>query len=136
MRPVELVSDPEFLTEAAVPPAHAPLDSDTALLCCAVRWGSGKTFSFDTTLERIISVVTEFEAQIPSGKTHTTSVAVAGASTTDIASATLSTLGDLLVTVTARVAAVGRVLVVFKNEADVDASLPSGILRVAVTKFG
>ena len=40
----------------------------------------------------------QFEAQIPSGKTHTTSVAVAGAATADIASATLSTLGDQLVT--------------------------------------
>ena len=39
-------------------------------------------------------------------------------------------------TVTARVAAAGRVLVVFKNEAEVDANLPSGTLRVAVTKFG
>ena len=102
----------------------------------AIRWGSGQSFSFDTTLERMITNTTDFEAQIPSGKTHTTSVAVSGAATADIASATLSTLGDQLVTVTARVAAAGRVLVVFKNEAEVDANLPSGTLRVAVTKFG
>jgi hypothetical protein len=106
----------------------------------ALRWGSGQSMSFDTTLERMISAVILFAGpvKLPPGQMHSTLVAVKGANTTDIATATLSTLGDQLVSVSARVAAVDRVLVMFlaPHGGAADINLPSGHLRVVVTKFG
>ena len=105
----------------------------------ALRWGSGKSFSFDTTLERMISVVSDFSGGVTlaPGAMHSTSVAVAGVSTLDIAAATLSSLGDRLVRVSARVAKADRVLVMFEAPLHgAEISLPSGQLRVVVTKFG
>eukprot|EP01048_Picozoa_sp_COSAG05_P022953 COSAG05_NODE_4780_length_1375_cov_1.709248_1_plen_62_part_00 len=57
-----------------------------------------------------------------------------GASTADVVSATLSSLGDALVMVSARIAAVGRAIVLFKNEGDKDLNIPQGTLRVVVTE--
>ena len=59
---------------------------------------------------------------------------VEGASTADVVSATLSSLGDELVMVSARVAAAGRAIVLFKNEGDKDLNIPQGTLRVVVTE--
>ena len=106
----------------------------------ALRWGSGHSFNFDTTMERMISTVVAFAGpvQLRPGHMHSTTVTVSGANTTDIASATLSTLGEALVSMSARVAAPDRVLVMWMAPPGgaTDVSLPSGDLRVVVTKFG
>ena len=58
-----------------------------------------------------------------------------GAATGDLVTATLSSLGYLLVFVSARVAAPSRVLVLFMNEGSGTVDVPPGVLRVAVSKF-
>ena len=58
-----------------------------------------------------------------------------GAATDDVVTATLSTLGDAWVFVSARVAAPGRVLVLFRNDGPDVFDAPPGILRAAVSKF-
>eukprot|EP01052_Picozoa_sp_SAG31_P026774 SAG31_NODE_2453_length_5662_cov_161.116442_2_plen_80_part_00 len=65
----------------------------------------------------------------------TASVVVEGAETADVVAATLSSIGDRLVSLTARVASSGRVLVLFKNEAADDVLIPRGTLRVVITEM-
>ena len=103
----------------------------------ALRWGTGSTFSFDTTLERICANVTQLDLpSLGAGEVATAKVRVAAAEPVDVATATLSTLGESLVVVSARVSASGTVLAVFKNEGPRAVDLPPGTLRAVVTKVG
>jgi|EP01047_Picozoa_sp_COSAG01_P019265 hypothetical protein len=65
----------------------------------------------------------------------TSSVVVVGAKVADAVTATLSTLGDALVLVSARVAATDRVLVLFHNPTKANISLGKGTLRAVVTEM-
>ena len=103
----------------------------------ALRWGSGQSFNFDTTLERLLQNTTSYDPPaLAAGEATSVSVQVRGAEPSDLAAATLSTLGDSLVVASARVASKGRALVVFKNEGSESVDLRVGTLRVMVTKLG
>ena len=100
----------------------------------ALRWGTGKDASFHSTLHAILSNTSMVDVPaIESGGVAVVRVIVDGAQTTDVAAATLSSLGDLLVFVSARVASPDRVVVLFKNEDRVKVDLKPGTLRVVVT---
>ena len=101
-----------------------------------MRWGDGQSYDFDTTLVRMMSNSTTYDLPaLKPGGVASTSIVVRGAGTADIVTATLSSLGDALVFVSARVAAPSRVLVLFRNEGDQSLDLPAGVLRAAVSKF-
>ena len=102
----------------------------------ALRWGDGVASDFDTTLARIISNASTIDLPpLDPGAVTTANVTVRGADVQDVVTSTLSSLGDALVFVSARVAAASRVLVIFRNEGLERVDLPSGVLRVAVSKF-
>ena len=102
----------------------------------SLRWGSGKDPSFHTTLKSLRTNATEVQLPaIKPGGVSMVSVPVEGGGTADVVTATLSSLGDALVTVSARVAESGRVAVLFKNEGDEVVALARGTLRVVVTEM-
>lgn len=102
----------------------------------ALRWGTGRSASFDTTLKRYTSNVTAFEPPLmAAGAVHATSVLVSGAAVEDVATASMSTLGDSLVMLSARVAAAGRAVVLFHNVGPEPVKMPAGLLRVVLAKF-
>ena len=63
-------------------------------------------------------------------------IALEGAFETDVVTAGLSSLGEALVFVTARVASKGRVLVLFRNEGESKVDVEKGTLRVVASSFG
>ena len=102
----------------------------------SLRWGSGQESSFHSTLRALRTNSTEL--QLPTLKPNavtTANVVVHDAQPTDVVTATLSSLGDALVSVSARVAQPSRVLVMFRNEADTEVKLERGLLRVVVTEM-
>ena len=101
----------------------------------ALRWGDGKSHSFDTTLHRVTTNSTTLDLPpIKPGGLATASIHVRGAETADTVQATLTSLGDALIFVSARVAAAGRVLVLFKNEGEETVDLDAGVLRATVSR--
>jgi hypothetical protein len=60
---------------------------------------------------------------------------VTGATETGIVTAGLSSLGQALVSVSAWVSSESNVLVLFRNDGDVDVDVGHGTLRVASTSF-
>ena len=62
-------------------------------------------------------------------------VAIAEATTTDVATASYSSLGFEPVFMSARVAQDGLALVLFKNEGEKAVDLPPGTLRVVASAF-
>ena len=117
--------------ESGEPAARLAIETNGAL-----RWGDGQSMNFDTTLQRCISNSTEFNLpRLEPGGVTSTNITVTGAAPTDVVAATLSSLGDALIFVSARVAAGSRVLVLFKNEGPAPVDLEMGTLRAAVSKF-
>jgi hypothetical protein len=100
----------------------------------AVRWGTGKSAKFDTTLQRLrtnTSVVGGME--MPAGMLHRLTVAVEGAAKGDVCMATHTALGEEeAVFVHCRVVKPGAVLVFLKNEELGSVSIGAGELRVVV----
>ena len=134
----------DFIGKAGSTRGHALLvgeSGDTAARLAietngALRWGDGVASDFDTTLARIISNASTIDLPpLDPGAVTTANVTVRGADVQDVVTSTLSSLGDALVFVSARVAAASRVLVIFRNEGLERVDLPSGVLRVAVSKF-
>lgn len=112
---------------------HARLAIETS---GSMRWGSGADADFHSTLRALRTNATEVQLPpIKAGGIATASVMVHGAKTTDVVTATLSSLGDELVTVSARVAESGRVLVLFHAVGGTDVALKQGTLRAVVTEM-
>ena len=113
---------------------HARLAVETS---GALRWGDGHANSFHTTLRRVRTNSTELDLPpVKPGGVTSASVLLEGAVITDMVTASLSSLGDELVFVTARVSAAGKVLVLFRNEDAKAVDLKDGLLRVVVSTFG
>ena len=102
----------------------------------ALRWGDGAS-DFHSTLRSMRSNATEVDLPpIKAGGVASVSVGLEGSSTTDVVTASLSSLGDAMVFVSARVAADGRALVLFRNEGEEAVDAAKGTLRVAAAAFG
>jgi hypothetical protein len=102
----------------------------------AIRWGDGDSDSFHTTLHKVRSSTVEIDLPtIDPGKIFTTKLSLEDAIETDIVTAGLSSLGEALLSVSARVSSKGTVMVMFRNDGDVAADVEKGMLRVAVTSF-
>jgi hypothetical protein len=102
----------------------------------AIRWGDGDSDSFHTTLHKVRSSTVEIDLPtIDPGKIFTTKLSLEDAIETDIVTAGLSSLGEALLSVSARVSSKGTVMVIFRNDGDVAADVEKGMLRVAVTSF-
>ena len=113
---------------------HARLAIETS---GAMRWGSGSSPDFHTTLLGVASNTTEYDlGSVDPGGVVKTTVNVEGAKTTDVVTATLSSLGEASIFVSARVSSAGRVLVLFKNEDKKPVKVAKGTLRVLVSKLG
>ncbi len=113
--------------------SHARLAVETS---GALRWGDGES-DFHSTLRSMRSNATELDLPpIKAGGVASVSVGLEGASTTDVVTASLSSLGDAMVFVSARVAADGRALVLFRNEGEEAVDAAKGTLRVAAAAFG
>ena len=85
--------------ESGEPAARLAIETNGAL-----RWGDGQSMDFDTTLQRLISNATQCDLpQLEPGSVTAVNVTVAGAAPADVVTATLSSLGDALVFVSARV---------------------------------
>ena len=113
--------------------SHARLAVETS---GALRWGDGES-DFHSTLRSMRSNATEVDLPpIKAGGVASVSVGLEGASTTDVVTASLSSLGDAMVFVSARVAADGRALVLFRNEGEEAVDAAKGVLRVAAAAFG
>jgi hypothetical protein len=121
-----------LLGESGEPAARLAIETNGAM-----RWGAGHSFSFDTTLHRMTSNTTRLKlAELKPAGVASANVTVSEAGVGDVVTATLSSLGDELIFLSARVAAPSRVLVLFRNEAPHAVDLPEGLLRVVVAKFG
>jgi hypothetical protein len=113
---------------------HARLAIETS---GAMRWGSGSSADFHTTVLGVVANSTEYDlGSLDSGDVASTTVHVDGAKTTDVVTAALSSLGEALVIVSARVSRAGRVLVMFKNEEKETVAVAKGTLQVLVSKIG
>ena len=126
-----------LLGESSAPNARLAIDADGSIL-----FGNGTTSEFDTILERFISVKGPWGPLHLAANTETSiNVTVPGAAPGDVAQAALSSVGDSPVTLTAAVAAVGRVVVVCAVRptaslaAGSNVSIKAGQLRVVVSKF-
>lgn len=114
---------------------HARLAIETS---GAMRWGDGDSDSFHTTLRKIRSNATMLDLPTlkAAGGVFSTKLPLNGAVETDIVTVGLSSLGEALVSVTARVSSMGTVLVLFRNDGDSDVDVEPGTLRVAAASFG
>ena len=62
-------------------------------------------------------------------------VLLEGAVSTDVVAASLSSLGEESIFVTARVSVPGKAVVLFRNEEEVPVDLERGVLRVVASTF-
>lgn len=128
--------------ESGAASARLAIDADGSL-----KFGDGAAAEFDTVLERFTAATVPWgPLALPAadgGLEAALNVTVAGAAPGDTASAALTTVGDSPVTLTAAVAAAGRVVVVcalrstapsFQQQRG-GAAIPAGVLRVVVSKF-
>jgi hypothetical protein len=112
---------------------HARLAIETS---GAMRWGDGDADSFHTTLRKVRSSAMELDlAPIKPGSVATTRLALEGALETDLVTAGLSSLGEAMVSISARVSKKGEVFVLFRNDGDAEVDVERGTLRAAATSF-
>ena len=103
----------------------------------AIRWGDGASDSFHTTLRRVKSNATQYDLPpLPVGGVVSVRVDVARAMSTDVVTASYSSLAFELIFVSVRVAKEGVALVLFRNEDEKAVDVPSGTLRVVASTFG